>query len=313
MQPKAWAYGRCLVEESQSPYGEASLATMAPATPKAVRRFQAESQSPCGEASLATRTGGSISPGPGPSCRNPLTGKHLLQPIDALPTLSVRVDASQSPYGEASLATRRVKYELSECDATVAIPLRGSISCNFRYGSRKRLQPIGVAIPLRGSISCNSVAVQGRNKTDESVSQSPYGEASRATRHFGREARPALHRVVAIPLRGSISCNWLTLSLIEGEPVAIPLRGSISCNGVPLAGVGWEGTFESQSPYGEASLATGRELYAYPRVYIVGRNPLTGKHLVQPEVPGRIYSRAVEVVAIPLRGSISCNIGKGGI
>ena len=64
-------------------------------------------------------------------------------------------------------------------------------------------------------------------------------------------------------------------------PVAIPLRGSISCNhkAQEIMTEAW-GIAESQSPYGEASLATWLSFTPTPLEKSC-RNPLTGKHLLQ--------------------------------
>ncbi len=116
----------------------------------------------------------------------------------------------------------------------------------------------------------------------ERKSQSPYGEASLAT-GWPRSWDPSPRTGVAIPLRGSISCNSAPL---PGPPscrgrVAIPLRGSISCNS-----------------WGASAPLTGG--------YLIRRNPLTGKHLLQ-QIVKALSSRPDLPVAIPLRGSISCN------
>ena len=63
----------------------------------------------------------------------------------------------------------------------------------------------------------------------------------------------------------------------------------------------------SQSPYGEASLATGLQRRG-ETVGALGRNPLTGKHLLQLMINGMATVKDLRV-AIPLRGSISCNEG----
>ena len=115
--------------KSQSPYGEASLATLE-------RRMNIEiphlmSQSPFGEASLATL-----------ERRMNIEIPHLM---------------SQSPFGEASLATQPPP---------------------------QHLRPPGppVAIPFRGSISCNRADIEARRRAEMHGSQSPFGEASLATR-----------------------------------------------------------------------------------------------------------------------------------
>ena len=87
--------------------------------------------------------------------RNPLAGKHLLQLVPGRGYEVWYPRQSQSPYGEASLATLRPP-RIPQSLGVVAIPLRGSISCN----ASGRLWP---RLGKRG------------------LSQSPYGEASLAT------------------------------------------------------------------------------------------------------------------------------------
>ena len=212
-----------------------------------------------------------------------------------------------------------------------AIPLRGSIPCNaWAQGPRGAQPRPHVAIPLRGSIPCNPCLEQRRTQRNGEASQSPYGAQSLAT--------PGLvwgiswpKEGVAIPLRGSIPCNdqgriigvrrllasqspygaqSLATNLKGGEShgslenVAIPLRGSIPCNTKedvgegdslkgrnPLTGLNplqrdtrsalGRAAQRSQSPYGAQSLATRRS----------SRGGGTSS-----------------LVAIPLRGSISCNL-----
>ncbi len=99
---------------------------------------------------------------------------------------------SQSPYGEASRATQSI------------------------HDVRRRLEHMG--------------------------SQSPYGEASRATFSLLDTELTKTQLAVAIPLRGSISCNNKNLVVLYShlmDMVAIPLRGSISCNSTPQRTSSW--------------------------------------------------------------------------
>ncbi len=108
--------------------------------------------------------------------RNPLTGKHLVQPITARPRWKSS-GVSQSPYGEASRAT---------------------VDTHTLW---------------------NRLRESGR-------SQSPYGEASRATDE-GSAGKATERAWVAIPLRGSISCNQTSActTLRQGDYCRNPLTG----------------------------------------------------------------------------------------
>ncbi len=161
----------------------------------------------------------------------------------------------------------------------VAIPLRGSISCNPSCGS----WPGSSSSPCRNPLT-------GKHLLHSSVADLDQVEAD----------------IVAIPLRGSISCthrgggggragasprrNPLTgkhllhsgmndkVKAVWADAVAIPLRGSISCTRIFWV-LSPGGAAPSQSPYGEASLALV-ELSEEANSLYLGRNPLTGKHLL---------------------------------
>ena len=122
----------------------------------------------------------------------------------------------------------------------------------------------------------------GKDRQFHNRSQSPYGEASLATKSLGKHS-PTLHKPQSQSPYGEASLAthpYRPGGQAQGAQVAIPLRGSISCNPDKQAfledDMAW-----SQSPYGEASLATCRLGEHELLGWVEGRNPLTGKHLLQ--------------------------------
>ncbi len=90
------------------------------------------------------------------------------------------------------------------------------------------------------------------------MSQSPDGEASRATERVKRLGATRYRWESRNPLTGK---HLVQLAVLMGK-----------------VGLGRE---ESQSPDGEASRATNDLIEEGYVVVLMGRNPLTGKHLVQ--------------------------------
>ncbi len=189
--------------------------------------------------------------------RNPLTGKHLLQRIPWHNHFEA-LTPSQSPYGEASFATEAIEEQLKRVDLYVAIPLRGSIFCNeSRRVEEGCLARMGCRNPLTGKHLLQP------------------GWAAPST------ARPSTG--VAIPLRGSISCNTTApapyvCTILQSRN---PLTGKHLLQLVGVAEPRAPYPHQSQSPYGEASLATLNVFTSPATTSILGRNPLTGKHLLQ--------------------------------
>ena len=186
-----------------------------------------------------------------------------------------------------------------------------------------------VAIPLRGSIPCNTGACLG-HQLAQRRSRNPLTGLNPLQRP-GAHHRGAAAPRVAIPLRGSIPATNLKGGESHGslENVAIPLRGSIPCNTKedvgegdslkgrnPLTGLNPLQREEaqgagvhphlSQSPYGAQSLATyeaGRPLHPY----LSSQSPYGAQSLATPLRVPRVRGRRGSV-AIPLRGSIPCNM-----
>ncbi len=202
--------------------------------------------------------------------------------VRGVPTPLLR-KGSQSPYGEASLATCVHRLPVAcEHAIFVAIPLRGSISCNDRGESLGRLGIPVVAIPLRGSISCNPRRLSRpshgawctcRNLLTEKhlvqpISMPGPGGGWRSCRNplTGKHLWQLPDGVeVEVASRASQSpCGEASFATEAHRPppglapldqVAIPLRGSIFCNAL-FQGLGYADTGTS-------------------------RNPLAGKHLLQ--------------------------------
>ncbi len=141
-------------------------------------------------------------------------------------------NASQSPYGEASFATGG-PWRWLPLAGSCRNPLTGKHLLQLLRVPRRHPEGVRahVAIPLRGSIFCNYILIKRNGRLIKILSQSPYGETSFATKP-GIFAHASCSKPwVAIPLRGSIFCNaedvLKACALME---VAIPLRGSIFCN-----------------------------------------------------------------------------------
>jgi hypothetical protein len=281
---------------SQSPYGEASLATSGVLGVPRLQNLPSLSQSPYGEASLATKEWKEYVRVVRDLSRNPLTGKHLLQ-LDAMRYVELDdYGKSQSPYGEASLATRlprflrpRKRFQ-SQSPYGEASLATGDVRVHILTRNQ-------VAIPLRGSISCNTsspairglLVAEGRNPlTGKHLLQLFVAENVKGLLSASRNPLTGKHLLQ--PNERRLRRRWGSIARVAEES-RNPLTGKhlLQPDARLYGGVHIIRARQSQSPYGEASLATRLITTA------IG------------EVRTDVFDALRYAVAIPLRGSISCN------